>query len=304
MLRSTLLLLAVPLTELCAQQVPVDTSLAPLFRSIDSAALARFKTQQFSGIILIARAGRGTPPGGVRLFERTFGMADHAQISASTEFITGSIAQTFVAVAIAQMVERGAIALDSAVSRYLPDSVVSQVKFRRITIRQLLTHSTGGAFHDAEADYTLLGKVIERVNGERVATYMRDRVFIPAGMKHSGFDGSGAVASSTAADLTSFADALFRGRLLSRMTTSLWSSALPTGQLDASAGFGFGFFVGSTGNARIVSQGGTGLGINNVFDIYPDLGYVVVVLANRDPAATQDIRRLSRTAIGALPSPS
>ena len=48
---------------------------------------------------------------------------------------------------------------------------------------------------------------------------------------------------------------------------------------------------------RIINHGGTGPGIDNVFDIYPDLGYAVIVLANLDLPVAQDIRRVLRDAI-------
>ena len=68
----------------------------------------------------------------------------------------------------------------------------------------------------------------------------------------------------------------------------------------ASQSFGYGFFVGQAGGVQLVNHGGTGPGIDNVFDLYPDLGYVVVILANRDAPAAQDIRALTRQVMPSL----
>ena len=46
-----------------------------------------------------------------------------------------------------------------------------------------------------------------------------------------------------------------------------------------------------------MNHGGTGPGIDNVFDIYPELRLAVIVLANLDAPAAQDLRRLVRDAI-------
>ena len=111
----------------------------------------------------------------------------------------------------------------------------------------------------------------------------------------------GSVAYTTAPDLVRFADALLSRRLLSdSATTQLWSERVATGQErtnPANEAYGFGFFVGRVGNTRIVNHGGTGPGIDNVFDIYPELRLAIIVLANLDAPAAQGLRQLVRDAI-------
>jgi CubicO group peptidase (beta-lactamase class C family) len=361
-------------------QATSDQRFSQLLHAIDSATADRAPRGQFSGVVTIARIGRDAPAGGLVVYERAVGVADRdrgAPISPATKFVTASVAQTFVAVAVAQLAERGAIALDATVSKYLPDSILPHARGDRITVRQLLTHCAGfatlvsnrafradpasfatladlmaliridttaadpGTFRYADADYTVLAELIERVSGAAFETYMRDQVFRRIGMLNTGFDlwprpsslargytsrntndpryasatpqaphandsilphvgVAGSVAYTTAADLVRFADALARRTLLSSdLLTALAATAVATGQSDANSRFGFGFFVGSIGQTTIVNHGGTGPGIDNGFDIYPELGLVVVVLTNLDPPAAQEIRRLSRNAIPA-----
>src|SRR5262249_25034982 len=114
----------------------------------------------------------------------------------------------------------------------------------------------------------------------------------------------GSVAYTTAPDLMRFADALLAHRLLSaNATRDLWTDRVQTGQgatNPANAAYGYGFFLGPLGPHRVINHGGTGPGIDNVLDIYPDLGLALIVLANLDPPAAQDLRRVFRDAISAL----
>ncbi len=111
----------------------------------------------------------------------------------------------------------------------------------------------------------------------------------------------GTVAYTTAPDLMHFADALWAHHLVSAdAVQALWTGQVPTGQGDQNPmnrEYGFGFFVGVNGPHRMVNHGGTGPGIDNGFDIYPDLGCVVVVLSNLDPPAGQTVRLTIREAL-------
>ncbi|MBK9146976.1 MAG: beta-lactamase family protein [Flavobacteriales bacterium] len=69
---------------------------------------------------------------------------------AGPRYKTASVAKTFVAVLVLQLVEEGRVALDSAVVRYLPEELVRplvRVKGKdlghTITVRQLLAHMSG-----------------------------------------------------------------------------------------------------------------------------------------------------------------
>jgi CubicO group peptidase (beta-lactamase class C family) len=366
--------LGLSLTSGAASQDTRDARVANL---LDSSASARARSGLFSGVAILAKIGGDAPVGGSVMVERIAGFADRVHsvpISPTTQFVTASVAQSFTAVAIEQLVDRGVVALDAPVSQYLADSVYPRASTDRITVRQLVLHEGGlgsivanpvfranaahfatfgdvlalmrrdtsatepGPFRYADADNVLLAMIVEETTGLSFVRYMREHVFGPAGMTGSGFDIwprpprlahgyttrntdatrassslhandailphvglPGSVAYSTAPDLVRFADALARHTLLSaERLAELWAPAVQTGQTDANRSYGFGFFVGRVGQARILNHGGTGPGIDNAFDIYPDLGLAVIILANLDPPAAQDIRRLTRDAIAAL----
>lgn len=160
--------------------------------------------------------------------------------------------------------------------------------------------------------YVLLGRVIERASGADYFDYVRTQVYTPAGMRHSGTppiaDGSliargytrrqdsprwqPAAAAlpdvpsaaggdlSTAHDLYRFARALQTDKLLDAADVE----TLTRGKVDAPFGrYAYGFKDQSREGLRYIGHGGGAPGANAELDIYPDSGYIVVVLSNLDP---------------------
>lgn len=130
--------------------------------------------------------------GGVR-YLRTLGDCPDAD----TPFIVGSLSKSFTAVAVMQLVEQGAVDLDAPASRYAPGYDVPD----EVTVRSLLNQTSGfgaydslaeaadgelgetfGAFSYANANYDLLGRVVEGASGEDYARYLDEHVLEPLGM--------------------------------------------------------------------------------------------------------------------------
>ena len=81
---------------------------------------------------------------GIVQWSKGYGYADFpARIAVDTEnsFMLASISKTVTAVALMQLYEQGAFALDEDISPYLPFSVVHPTSNTAITFRQLLTHT-------------------------------------------------------------------------------------------------------------------------------------------------------------------
>ena len=168
----------------------------------------------FSGTLLVASQGKV-------LLEGAYGEADkatHRKISLETRFGLASVGKLFTGVAVAQLVSKGLVDYDTPIARYVPDYPNREVA-SRITLRQLLTHTSGLADIYAEskpktplrrlADYYPLfanrpllfepGKgqsysntgflvasmVVERVSGEEFRHYLEAHIFKPAGMTHT-----------------------------------------------------------------------------------------------------------------------
>lgn len=149
---------------------------------------------------------------------RGFGHADGAgrPVTARTPFVLGSVSKPVTAIAVMQLAESGRIALDAPLRRYIPDfRLADDAAARRITVRQLLDHTSGlpvtacetedatltafahrirttrpdrrpGSHYEyCSGNYNLLGLLIERVSGEPYGRYMERHVFAPLGMRDS-----------------------------------------------------------------------------------------------------------------------
>jgi CubicO group peptidase (beta-lactamase class C family) len=140
-----------------------------------------------------------------------------------TPFAIGSLTKSFTALATMQIVEAGKIDLDAPVQRYLPwFRVADPQASAQITVRHLLNqtsglsttsgwipladfdnhpgaierrvralstvelvHPVGTAFEYSDANYNVLGLIIEVVSGETYADYVRRHIFVPLDMHHS-----------------------------------------------------------------------------------------------------------------------
>jgi CubicO group peptidase (beta-lactamase class C family) len=176
------------------------------------------KAQNFSGAILVAHQGRV-------LFKNAYGFANaewSVPNTPQTKFEIGSLTKQFTATAILHLVEAGKLRLDAPISTYIPD--LPHV-WSRISIHQLLTHTSGipnteklsdytqGLHHVytpselialvqnrpldyapgtkwkySNTDYYLLGYLIERISTESYADYLQHHLFGPLAMTDTGYN--------------------------------------------------------------------------------------------------------------------
>ena len=64
-------------------------------------------------------------------------------MTADTPVVIGSTTKGMTALAIMQLVERGLVELDAPVVRYIPDLMIADERVRDITVRHLLSHTSG-----------------------------------------------------------------------------------------------------------------------------------------------------------------
>ncbi|OLF80670.1 hypothetical protein AWH62_15095 [Maricaulis sp. W15] len=138
-------------------------------------------------------------------------------VTDETPFALGSISKSFTALAIMQLVEAGAVDLDDAIADHL-DSFEGQPG-AVITVRQLLSHTSGystlqgnsfqtghmrqlagtsparapgTAWQYSNANYLILGAVIETVSGREFDAYIETEILAPLGMENSSVGGGAA----------------------------------------------------------------------------------------------------------------
>jgi CubicO group peptidase (beta-lactamase class C family) len=154
-----------------------------------------------------------------------FGVADPSEraVTPQTPFIIGSTSKSFTALAVLQLVEQGKLELDAPVQRYLPwFRVADSAASARITVRHLLnqtsgistadgnadftrdetandalerrvralqtirlTQLVGASFQYANANYDLLGLLIQTVSGQPYEDYIQQQIFAPLEMRHA-----------------------------------------------------------------------------------------------------------------------
>lgn len=178
-----------------------------------------------------------------------------------------------------------------------------------------------GEFDYTNEGFDLLGAIVERASGRPWEVYLGEQLFAPAGMfstgvdyrrpvpdmatrytaRFPGFRGERRVvprelvlqarpsggAYSTVGDLLRFAEALRGGLLLEpdwwERVATLHVTALE--RPPSVSGYGYGFEVERTGGVLRVGHAGGSGGVSARLDLYPELGYTVILLSNYDRAA-------------------
>jgi D-alanyl-D-alanine carboxypeptidase len=315
---------------------PSPISLAELVRRLTTSLDSLTKAGQFSGVVVLAKNG-------VPVFQRSYGMADRERQVANnleTAFNLGSINKIFTQIAILQLRAAGKLDLDSTLATYWPDYPNKAVA-SRITIRQLLRHTSGiggnifdppagGKRNDirslndylplfvnqplafepgtknaySNAGYVVLGLLVQRLSGEDYYNYVREHIFEPAAMTHTGSFAVDSLPANTAIGYT-------RGDEDAPMTAPLRRNSRDLPGRGSSAGGGYSTaqdlvkFVQALREHRIPSglppglgiAGGSG-GMNAVVEGDLPGGYDLIVLANLDPPAAERVSQMTRAWLG------
>ena len=133
------------------------------------------------------------------LFQETYGNCN----SIDTPYIIGSMSKSFTAVAIMQLVEEEKVDLDSPIAEYIDATewFIDNTDCEKITVRDLLNQISGittyqtfgdlkctdlyGQHIYANANYGLLGLIVESVSGQSYEEYITNHIFEPLGMTNS-----------------------------------------------------------------------------------------------------------------------
>jgi CubicO group peptidase (beta-lactamase class C family) len=280
-------------------------------------------------------------------------LEQQAPITADSAFRLASVSKQFTAMAVMVLAQEGSLSYDDPVSRYLP----ALVPYDGVTIRHMLTHTSGlpeyydvidssaGMPRNADAldllgtiaepafapgeryeysnpAYDMLAPLVEAVSGKDFPTFMRERVFAPAGMHSSfifdytepaipnrvtGYEPNGAgfklndydplnhiVGSggmySTLNDFFRWDQLLYSENLVSRaaLDEAFTPAQLSNGE---STDYGFGWRIDEYKGQRRVRHGGSWVGFRTHIARYPDAGLSIVILSNRadfDPESYVD----------------
>lgn len=124
----------------------------------------------------------------------------------------GSVSKSFTAFAVLQLVDEGKINLDDPIVKYLPELTMDDARLQKVTIRHLLSHTSGipnptivppantlkagvaylsswklkwqpGDKHlYSNANYWILAQMVDVVSGMEFSEYLKQNIFSPLGM--------------------------------------------------------------------------------------------------------------------------
>jgi len=263
-------------------------------------------------------------------------------VAPDTPFVIGSISKSFTALAVMQLAEAGKLSLDDPISRHLP--AFADNSSSAITIRQLLSHTSGFStfqglslgwepsvkkdaiarradqlatwnpaygpgerWEYSNANYQILGRLIEVVSGQPFPSYIETHILEPTGMDHS-FVSDGEIHStmatghrpwfgtkrpvaenrtdlgtapqggivSSASDLARYMLMMMNGE--TDIVSAQAKSAMMKPASDTSPFYGFGWFLNLEDGT--VSHSGSTPGIETLLTMMPKEKKGVVVLVN------------------------
>ncbi|HEV2764021.1 MAG TPA: serine hydrolase domain-containing protein [Pyrinomonadaceae bacterium] len=279
-----------------------------------------------------------------------FGYADlenKVPATADSVYRLASVTKPMTAVAVLQLVERGKIKLDEEIQAYVPDYPKQKWP---VTVRQLLAHLGGGQtgsglgaerksvrevveliskaglasepgtkFVYTTSGYNLLGAAVEHASGMSFAEYMRENVWLPAGMTATHLDDPGSIvpnrvrgyelsdgkvrnapfvdvstrfggggATGTVPDVLRFAQGLRDGRLLKskEILAEMYAPAVDRGGrfMDYEDGWDYslGWFVTSRNGRFALHHDGGQKGTATALLYVPSEDFAVAVACNAD----------------------
>lgn len=180
----------------------------------DSIMQELYTSDNPGAVLLIEKDGK-------TIIEKGYGLADlktKTSVNASTDFRLASVSKQFTAMSIMLLAERKQLSLNDPIVKYFPGLPIA---LQSVTIRELLTHSSGiwdyealipdtqktqvldedvlkliktkdstyfkpgTQFRYSNTGYCLLALIVQKVSGEPFAIFVKKNIFDPLKMKSS-----------------------------------------------------------------------------------------------------------------------
>ena len=288
----------------------------------------------FSGTVLLAKEGKTLFLESYGMANKDFGIPN----TTGTKYNIGSINKTFTQVALGQLRDEGKLDFAKTLRTYLPDypsDVADKITLQQILqhasglgdifgpayanmpkdkLRNLsdylplfvdkpLEFEPGSSRRYSNAGYILLGLVIEKVSGMPYHEYVTAKIFAPLGMNDTGAFESDAIVPKRAVNYTRGEDGVLRANIHMRpgrgssagggysTVMDLYRFTRDARKVMSETSFdrmigpnpGVGWAGGSPGINATVEMGG---------------GYTLIVLANYDPPAAEEVGKNIRRLLG------
>lgn len=293
---------------------------------------------------------------GHAVVNKGYGMANvelQVPVTAESVIRLGSVSKQFFATAILKLMEEGKLSIDDSVHKFFPDAPEI---WRPIQVKHLLSHSsglkregpayknsliqpdlviirsayplpldhkTGEKYQYCNLAYFMLAEIITQLSKMPWQHYIRDSLFLPAGMKNSGMTDFYPIIPNRASGYMYRKDTLVNAEAMYAVRPSggflstsndmiLWDKALrekkiilrkenwdllwkPFIKTSHDAGstsyYGFGWIVDEYNGRKIVAHGGANIGFRSYYMRFINDGLSIIIMTNTDEANPTAIAR-------------
>jgi len=311
-------------------------------KQIDSFISAINKSGQFMGAVLVSEKGK-------IIYKKGFGFADtktKEKFTPETPCYIGSLSKQFTAMGVVILKEKGKINYDQSIRQYFPELPEC---YQAVSILNMLHHSSGFALFDdfpnmtendvfnilkqqtslrftpgskfeyCNANYTLLGMLIEKISGKSLDEFLTANVFRSCGMKNTYVDepliknrrravgyylfgdeynystyiGGAASVVSTVEDLYKWDTMLYNPTIISKQSEEEIFTADKNGwdsKMYGKQGYGFGWFISRDANNKIIQHDGGFAGFRSYIERQVNSRNSIIFISNVRHELIGDIR--------------
>jgi CubicO group peptidase (beta-lactamase class C family) len=311
--------------------------------STDIIVQKMMKDQKIAGLALaVIKNGKA-------VVNKGYGLANvelNVPVTEKTVIRLGSVSKQFFATAILKLMEEGKLSIEDHVHKFFPDAPET---WRPIQLKHLLSHTsglkregpaynnsviqpdliiiksayslpldfkTGEKYQYCNLAYFMLAEIITQVSGMPWQDYIREKLFIPAGMMNSGMTDFYQIIPNRASgymhnkDVLVNANAMYAvrpsGGFLSTSTDMilwdkvlrekniilkkenwelLWQPFIKTSDNPASKEYyGFGWAINEFNGRKVVEHGGSNIGFRSYYTRFVNDGLSIIIMTNTDEA--------------------
>ena len=311
--------------------------------STDIIVQKMMKEQKIAGLVLaVIKNGKA-------VVNKGYGLANvelNVPVTEKTVIRLGSISKQFFATAILKLMEEGKLSIEDHVHKFFPDAPET---WKPIQLKHLMSHTsglkregpaynnsviqpdlviiksayslpldfkTGEKYQYCNLAYFMLAEIITQVSGMPWQDYIREKLFIPAGMKNSGMTDFYEIIPNRASgymhkkNVLVNADAMYAvrpsGGFLSTSTDMilwdkvlrekniilkkenwelLWQPFIKTSDNTASKEYyGFGWVIDELNGRKVIEHGGSNIGFRSYYARFVNDGLSIIIMTNTDEA--------------------
>lgn len=286
---------------------------------------------------------------GETIVNKGFGLANaehQVAVTPATVIRLGSLSKQFFTTAIMKLQEQGKLSIEDPVHQFFPDAPET---WRPIQLKHLMSHTsglkregpaynnsiiqpdlliiksayslpldfkTGEKYQYCNLGYYMLAEIIKQVSGMPWQDYIKEQLFIPAGMKNTDMTDFYPIIANRANGymhkngLLVNADAMYAvrpsGGFLSTSTDmilwekmlrdknkilkkenweQLWKPYIKTStDQNSKAHYGFGWIIDERNGNKTVEHGGANLGFRSYYTRFVDKDLTIIIMTNTDGA--------------------